>query len=68
MHKLAWFGYPTRNIETAQVLLDAGADINARNADGKTPLDILLENEYRNAGLVELYRKYAAQAPSKNPK
>ncbi len=59
LHQLAHFGYPKSNIETAQMLLEAGADITARNEDGKTPLDILLDNSYRNPGLVKLYRKYS---------
>ena len=58
LHKLAWYGYPEKNVETARLLLEAGADIHARNADGHTPLDVLLDNEYRNIRLVELYRKY----------
>ena len=39
-------------------MLEAGADIHAKNADGHTPLDVLLDNDYRNIRLVELYRKY----------
>jgi len=59
LHKLAWFGYPQENIKSAQTLLDAGADVNAKNHDGKTPLDILSDNKFRNEGLVKLYRNYA---------
>jgi ankyrin repeat protein len=59
LHKLAWFGYPQENIRSAQILLDAGADVNVKNRQGKTPLDILLENTLRNEDLVRLYRSYA---------
>jgi ankyrin repeat protein len=68
LHKLARFGYPQKNVEAAQMLLDAGADIAARNRDGKTPLDLLLGNSMRNSDLVELYRKYTAKAASKRIK
>jgi hypothetical protein len=36
--------------------LDAGADVSAKNDDGKTPLDILLDNGFRNEELVKLNR------------
>lgn len=65
LHKLAWFGYPKRNVETARMLLEAGADIRAKNHDGKTPLDILLDNSFKNPDLVELYRSYAAKREAK---
>lgn len=65
LHKLAWFGYPQENVEAALMLLDAGADITAKNKDGKTPLDVLNENSMRNGDLVKLYRKYADRKPSK---
>jgi ankyrin repeat protein len=64
LHKLAWYGYPPKNVETAQLLLDAGADITAKNKEGKTPLDILLDNSFQNPDLVKLYRKYSEQASS----
>jgi ankyrin repeat protein len=66
LHKLAWYGYPEKNVKTAQVLLAAGADIIARNKDGKTPLDILEANGYRNENLVRLYRKHSGMALSKS--
>jgi len=62
LHKLAWFGYPEENIRSAQTLLDAGADVNAKNRDGKTPLDILSDNQFQNDGLVKLYREYSKRA------
>ena len=62
LHKLAWFGYPEKNIRSAQILLEAGADVNARNRDGKTPLDILLDNRFQNERLVKLYREYSKRA------
>ena len=65
MHKLAHFGYPERNVETAQLLLDAGADITAKDKDGKTPLDVLLDNSMRNSDLMKLYRKHADKAAPK---
>jgi len=66
LHKLAWYGYPEKNIETAKILLDAGADINAKNDDGKTPLDILLDNSFQNPGLVEVFRHHInPKGPSK---
>jgi ankyrin repeat protein len=68
LHKLAWYGYLEKNIETAQILFDAGADITSRNNDGKTPLDILLDNSFQNPNLVKLYRKYAAKAQSESGK
>jgi ankyrin repeat protein len=58
LHKLAWFAYPKENLKAAQMLLDAGADANAKNHDGKMPLDILLGNKFRNPELVKLYRNY----------
>lgn len=68
LHKLAWFGYPERNVETAQILLDTGADITARNKDGKTPLDVLLDNSMRNSDLVKLYRNHTDKTSSRNGK
>jgi ankyrin repeat protein len=65
LHQLAWFGYPQENVESAQLLLEAGADIRAKTVDGKTPLDILLDNSMRNEDLVQLYRKYADKSSSK---
>ena len=62
LHKLAWFGYPEENIRSAQTLLDAGADVNTKNREGKTPLDILMDNQFRNEGLVKLYREYSNRA------
>jgi ankyrin repeat protein len=61
LHKLAWFGYPEKNVKTAQLLLDAGADIKGKNKDGKTPLEILLNNSYQNRDLVSLYRRYSGK-------
>jgi len=65
LHKLAWFGYPKKNVETARILLEAGADIGVKNSNGKTPLDILLDNSFKNSDLVELYRSYSAKTKAK---
>ena len=32
LHKLAWFGYPEKNVQTARLLLEAGADIRAEES------------------------------------
>jgi len=64
LHKLAWYGYPDKNIQTARILLGAGADITVRNKDGKTPLDVLLDNSLRNEELVRLYQRHARAASS----
>jgi ankyrin repeat protein len=66
LHKLAWYGYPAKNIEAARILLAAGADMNATNYDGKTPLDVLLDNSLRNGGLVKLYRDHAGKTSPGN--
>jgi ankyrin repeat protein len=68
LHKLAWFGYPEKNVETARILLDVGADITARNKDGVTPLDVLLDNSMPNDDLIKLYRKYYDKKSSRNGK
>ncbi|MEA3403529.1 MAG: ankyrin repeat domain-containing protein [Armatimonadota bacterium] len=41
-------------VAIATALLDAGADINARDADGATPLALALESDY--AELADLLR------------
>ena len=66
LHKLAWFGYPKQNVETARILLEAGADIGLKNSNGKTPLDIIVDNSFKNSDLVELYRSYAAKRNAKS--
>jgi len=65
LHKLAWFGYPKTNVETARILLEAGADLRVKNSDGKTPLDILLDNSFKNQDLVALFQAHAAKANAK---
>ena len=41
-----------RDVDTAKVLLYAGADKNIRNADGKTALDIALD--YGDTDMIKL--------------
>ena len=60
------FGYPPLmravqggNTEITQLLLDAGADVNAENNNGKTALMLALE--YGHTEVVELIRKAGAQ-------
>ena len=37
----SWFG----RVEAIRVLLEAGADVNKRNSNGRTPLSLALEGE-----------------------
>jgi ankyrin repeat protein len=52
-------------VETARILLEAGADLRVKNSDGKTPLDILLDNSFKNQDLVALFQAHAAKANAK---
>jgi ankyrin repeat protein len=64
LHKIAWSGGPERNVETAKILFDAGTDMAAKNKDGKTPFDVLLDNSLRTSALVEIYRNHANKTSS----
>lgn len=52
------------NIDIASMLVDAGADVNAKNKNGDTPLHYASEN--RCTGIVELLIKAGANVNAKN--
>ncbi|KAF1785093.1 Ankyrin repeat-containing domain [Phytophthora cactorum] len=45
-------------VECAKLLLDHGADLNARNSEGQTPYDIAIEDEHKE--LKTLYENLGA--------
>ena len=53
------------NPEVIELLLKAGADIEARNGDGETPLMNAAENN-ENAKVIEALLKAGANAKAKN--
>lgn len=59
LHKIAHYGCSEALVSEAQALFSAGADITAKNEEGKTPLDVLLGNSLRNELLVDAFRAYA---------
>ncbi|KAG6973948.1 hypothetical protein JG688_00003297 [Phytophthora aleatoria] len=46
-------------VECAKLLLDHGADLNARNSEGQTPYDIAIEDEHKE--LKTLYENLGAE-------
>lgn len=57
LHKAAAGGEKCE--EVAQVLLSKGADVNAVNEKGLTPLDIALNKQH--AKMVEILKKHGAR-------
>ena len=55
MHAVAEDG----TLEMVQILVEAGADVNAKNRDGKTPLDLAHKNKHRD--VEKLLRKHGAK-------
>ena len=47
-----------RNIQAVRLLLEHGADVNARGESGETPSQLGLEYDYRE--IVELLSEYGA--------
>jgi ankyrin repeat protein len=43
------------NVELVKLLIDNGADVNARSDDGKTPLDFAVE--YKRDEIVDLLKQ-----------
>jgi uncharacterized protein len=66
LHKIAQYGCSEALVPEAQALFGAGADITAKNEEGKTPMDILLANSLRNELLVAAFRAYAEKVPTNN--
>ncbi|KAF4323305.1 hypothetical protein BBO99_00003345 [Phytophthora kernoviae] len=52
-------------VECTKVLLEYGADLNARNADGQTPYDVAIEDGHEE--LVRLYESLGAEKSEKAP-
>ncbi|KAG7401735.1 hypothetical protein PHYBOEH_011024 [Phytophthora boehmeriae] len=52
-------------VECAKILLDHGADLNARNADGQTPYDVAIEDDHEE--LVQLYESLGAEKTENAP-
>ncbi|EQC28010.1 hypothetical protein SDRG_14282 [Saprolegnia diclina VS20] len=48
------------SVEVAELLLDAGADLNVKNADGRTPLDAALDED--NEELRDFYVNRGAES------
>eukprot|EP00644_Phytophthora_capsici_P013486 jgi/Phyca11/115986/e_gw1.29.197.1 len=51
--------------ECAKLLLDHGADLNARNAEGQTPYDVAIEDEHEE--LKSLYENLGAEKSNSIP-
>ncbi|KAK1947485.1 Ankyrin repeat-containing protein [Phytophthora citrophthora] len=51
--------------ECAKLLLDHGADLNARNSDGQTPYDVAIEDEHQE--LKSLYENLGAEKSDSIP-
>ena len=54
----------TGNIEAVKQHLDAGVDVNAKKANGDTPLDFAISN--KQAELADLLRKHGGKAKTPN--
>jgi ankyrin repeat protein len=52
---------PIRNIEAMRVLLRAGADVNGRDAEGKTPLIFAADYSYENLPVVKVLVEAGAE-------
>ncbi|XP_041370021.1 E3 ubiquitin-protein ligase MIB2-like [Gigantopelta aegis] len=55
-------GSKQSRIKLATFLLEHGADVNARNKDGKTPVDVCTDKTLRKA--VESFKKESSKPPS----
>ncbi|KAL3674816.1 hypothetical protein V7S43_000743 [Phytophthora oleae] len=53
------------SVECAKLLLDHGADLNARNSEGQTPYDVAMEDEHEE--LKSLYDNLGAEKSNRIP-
>lgn len=57
MFRAVSFGH----LDIVKVLLDKGADVNARNTDGETPLKWAVEEEEENKEVAACLRQHGAK-------
>jgi len=47
--------------DVVELLLAHGADVNAKDDKGKTPLDVAIKSEQSNKEIIELLRKHGGK-------
>jgi ankyrin repeat protein len=56
------------NVEKARILIEAGSNLNERNALGETPLIVATQSETRNVGIIRLLLSKGADPKLKDDK
>ena len=55
LHSAAWYGHTA----IAEMLLEKGADVNARDVNGKTPLQLAIQQEQEST--AELLKQHGGE-------